>query len=231
MDASLNRLTLPAPFQVMDCALTILSLGRSAQNLRELRDHLASVPAQSISHHFFDSLLRPAFDDPEYRNDFALWARRNLHDSLLAERLGVIDPTDYPDLEQLRQQLIDIVEDRLAEALEVPQAARGKEFYFLRSQFVILDTGARATSPAELAAMVPKLSTGSIFYHFIETRRRQPGKPDDFSAWLGAWGAELDEIRDSLSAVDYQLWSLSELRDQIAHAMTGLRQAQGAASA
>src|SRR5712671_2894132 len=162
MDATARRLTVPAPLPIMDCALTIISLGRSAQNLRELRDHLASVPAQSISHHFHDALLRPAFDDPEYRNDFAVWARRQLHDGALAERLGVIDPMDYQDLEQLRQQTIDVVEDHLAEAGEVPQAARGHEFYFLRSQFVIIDTRARASSPAELASLIPRLSTGSI---------------------------------------------------------------------
>jgi len=212
----------PAPFKIVDCALTILSLGRSAQNLRELRDHLASVPAQSLSHHFYDSLLRPAFDDPEYRNDFALWARRQLHDALLAERLGVIDPMDYPDLEQLRQQLVDVVEDRLSEANEVPQAARGKEFHFLKSQFVILETGASATTIGELAEIIPKLSTGSIFHHVIETRRRQPGRPDDFSGWLEAWGAPSAPIRERLQAVDYHLWSLSELREQIALAFDPL---------
>ncbi|MBI3450056.1 MAG: hypothetical protein HY049_14220 [Acidobacteria bacterium] len=223
MDATARRLTVPAPLQVMDCALTILSLGRSAQNLRELRDHLASVPAQSISHHFHDALLRPAFDDPEYRNDFAVWARRQLHDAALAERLGVIDPMDYPDLEQLRHQTIDVVEDRLAEAGEVPQAARGHEFYFLKSQFVILDTRARATTPSELTAMIPRLSTGSIFHHFIEARRRQPGRVDDFSAWLAGWGDECAHERERLAAVDYELWSLGELRDRIAAALAGAR--------
>jgi len=181
------------------------------------------VPAQSLSHHFYDSLLRPAFDDPEYRNDFALWARRQLHDSLLAERLGVIDPMDCPDLEQLRQQLIDVVEDRLAEANEVPQAARGKEFHFLKSQFVILETGASAATIGELSEMIPKLSTGSIFHHFIATRRRQPGRTDDFSAWLEAWGEPSVPIRERLQAVDYHLWSLSELREQIALAFSSSR--------
>ena len=54
-----------APFKLMDCALTIVSVGRSAQTLRELREHLAAVPAQCLSHHFYDSLLRPSFDDRE----------------------------------------------------------------------------------------------------------------------------------------------------------------------
>src|SRR5882672_669917 len=99
----------PSAFRFKDCALTTLSLGRSAHTLRELRDGVAEVPAESISHHFYESLLRPVFDDPEYRNDFALWARRHLHDNLLAERLGVLDPLEHEDLESLRRQVLEVI--------------------------------------------------------------------------------------------------------------------------
>jgi hypothetical protein len=206
----------PKAFRVIDCAMTILSLGRSAQNLRELREHVATVPVQSIAHHFHDSLLRPSFDHPQYRNDFARWADRQLHDSLLAERLGILDPLDHPDMEAVRQAMLDVIEDRLAEAPVVPQAERGKEFYFLRSQFVILDTGKAAETPEQLAAMIPGLSTGSVFYHFIEARRRPPLGTDDFSAWLQAWGPRYAPWCARLAGVDYSLWSLTELRERIA---------------
>ena len=208
----------PPPFRVLDCALTTLSLGRSARNLRELRDHLSTVEVQSISHHFYDALLRPAFDDPEYRNDFALWTRRQLHDAPLAERLGVIDPGDFDDLEELRQHLIEVVEDRLSEASDVPQAARGKEFHFLKSQRVVLDTGLRAETPEDLGKLIPRLSTGTIYSHVIEVRRRQPHQADEFSAWLAQWGARYEPLCDRIRAVDFHLWSLSEMRDRIAQA-------------
>jgi hypothetical protein len=210
----------------MDCAMTTLSLGRSAQNLRELRDRIADAPAQSLSHHFYESLLRPAFDDPEYRNDFAQWAFRHLHDGPLAERLGVIDPTEFDSLETLRQHLIDVIEDRLAEMTHVPWAAPGHEFYFLGSQTVVLDTGLTAAVPAEMAAIVPRLPGGSVFYHFVEGRRRPPLRVDDFSAWLEAWGPATQDCRDRLAAIDYHLWSLTEMRAQIAHAFAGLRTAE-----
>lgn len=64
--------TNPEPLRIMDCAIITLALGKSAQNLREFRDGIAEVPAQSIAHHFYESLLRPVFDDPEYRNDLAV---------------------------------------------------------------------------------------------------------------------------------------------------------------
>ena len=206
----------PEPFRVMNCALMILATGRSAQNLRELRDHLTNVPPHCLRHHFNDSLLRPAFDHPEFRNDFAHWAQRELHDPLLAERLSVIDPMDFSDEEHLRQRLLDVIEDRLTEVAEVPQAARDKEFHFLRSQFVIIDTGWRARTPAELGAMIPRMSVGSVFFHFIEARGRPPLRMDDFSAWIESCGEETAAVRERLTNVDFRLWSLTELRERIA---------------
>jgi len=215
----------------MDCAVTTLALGKSAQNLREFRDRIAEVPPQSISHHFYEALLRPVFDDPEYRNDFAVWARRQLHDNLLAERLGAIDPIEFESLETLRQEVIDIIEDRLAEATFVPWAASGHEFHFQRSQMVVLDTGLRASTPADLAARVPRLSTGSIFYHFVEGRRRPPIKVDDFSVWLAGWGPELEPTREAIAAIDYHLWSLTEMRTLIGAALHRLPRDSGGRSA
>jgi hypothetical protein len=210
------------PFKLMDCALTIMSVGRSAQTLRELRDHLAVVPAQSLSHHFYDSLLRPSFDDREYRNDFALWARRKLRDIPLAERLAVIDPMDFADLEHLRQHMLDIVEDRLSEVVDSPPGASGQELHFLTSQFVVLDTGVMATTPAELAALIPRSMAGSIFYHFVDARRRTSERADDYSSWLKEWGPGCDEVRRRLSAVDFYLWPLTELRERIARCFEAL---------
>jgi len=209
-----------APFKVMDCALTIISLGRSAQTLRELRDHISVVPTQCLSHHFYDSLLRPSFDDREYRNDFALWARRQLGDRRLAERLAVIEPIDFADLEDLRAHLLDVVEDRLAEVVDAPPGAPGREFHFLRSQYVIIDTGLRAATPSDLAAHIPRATPGSIFFHFVDARRRTPERTDDYSLWLKDWGEAYDEVRRRLAAVDFHLWSLTETRERIARCFT-----------
>jgi uncharacterized protein DUF5752 len=211
----------PPPFRFKDCALTTLSLGRSAQNLRELRDGVAKVPAESISHHFYESLLRPVFDDPEYRNDFALWARRQLHDNILAERLGIIDPLELDDLESLRRLVLEVIEDRLAEAPYVPSAAPGHEFFFLRSEKVVLDMGREAEKFGDLAEAIPGLPTGSIYYHFIEGRRRAPLRMDDFSAWIKGWGADYEPLLGRLSSIDFHLWSLTELRAQIAGCLRG----------
>lgn len=204
------------PFMVKDCALITLATGLRAQNLRELRDRIIQCPIQSIEYHFYSSQLRPTFDDPEYHNDFAIWARHGLHDRPLAERLGVIDPLDFSNLEDLRSALLDVVEESLAESDHVPWSAARHEFIFLRSQVVVFDTGFRAKDLKELADLIPRLSTGSIYYHFVEARRRVEEGLDDFSTWLRCVEPKAHCICEKLATVDYYFCSLAELRDRLA---------------
>src|SRR4030042_189085 len=81
-------------FEIKDCALLIRMSGLPpAMNLRELRDRIASCGENVLYHHFCETTLRPTFDDPDYRNDFAVWSKLYLGDRGLAERLGVLAPS------------------------------------------------------------------------------------------------------------------------------------------
>ncbi len=203
------------PFKLMDCALITLATGKRAMNLRELRDRVAEIEESSLYYHFFENIMRPSFDDPEFRNDFALWSKRGLHDTKLAEKLGMIDPLMCCDLDDLRQRLLDVIEDHLYERDYVPWAKPDREFHFLRSNVVVFDTGRRFEDPASLLGSINDLSTGSIYYHFIDARRRDPVGEDDFSSWLSQWGGKTKFLRDRLSEVDYYVWTLYELRDHL----------------
>jgi hypothetical protein len=202
-------------FAVMDCALAAIATGRGAQNLRELRDQLQTIHPGSIYYHFWGGLLRPRFDDPEYHNDFAIWAINGLRDAGLAERLAVIDPCGYSDLEVLRQDLIDVMEERLDETEMVPWAKSDDKFYFVRSQIVVFDTQIRVKDPQGLTGIMPTLSLSSIFYHFIDARRREPAGMDDFRAWLQAEFEGFDDLIQRLSRIDPFFGNLSELRNQL----------------
>ena len=207
------------PFAVKDCALVAIATGRRAQNLRELRDNLVDIHPGSIYYHFWGGLLRPHFDNPEYNNDFAVWARYGLNDLQLAERLAVIDPKDYSDLEDLRQELIDTIEERLDESEWVPWSKPDNGFHFIRSQIVVFDTHRRIVKPEELAEVVPEMSASSVFYHFIDARRRSPDGVDDFRAWLGGFGDAYGMLCLDLSAVDPYFITLVELREKLSTVM------------
>jgi len=175
-------------FKIMDCALIAIATGEKAQNLRELRDKLKNIHPGCLFYHFWGGLLNPHFDDPEFQNDFAVWAKHYLHDSKISEQLSLIDPNIFNDIEDVRKELIEVIEERLSESEHVPWAKTGHEFHFIRSQIVIFDTGVTYKEPIDLLEVIPNMSLGSIFFHFIDSRRRTPDKRNDFSVWLSGFG-------------------------------------------
>jgi hypothetical protein len=202
-------------FAVHDCALAAIATGQRAYNLRELGDKSLSIHSDSIYYHFWGGLLRPRFDDPEYHNDFAIWSRYGLGDSVLAERLGIIDPTDFADLDSLRAQVVEVIEERLDESEQIPVSDPDKPFYFVRSQIVVFDTRSRIEHPQGLAGAVSMMSVGSIFFHFIDARRRTAGRADDFRAWLGTCFVGYEDLCATLAKLDPFFSGLTELRKQL----------------
>jgi len=204
------------PFAVKDCALIAIGTGERAQNLRELRDRLQTIHPACIYHHFWGGLLRPLFDDPEYLNDFAGWAWHGLRDARLAEKLALVDPSQCATLDDLRRELIEVIEERLEESEFIPWAKTNQQFHFVRSQIVVFDTTLRLDDPSMLAGLVPRLSVGSIFYHFIDARRRTPSRRDDFSEWLLGFGDRCAEmVIPRLSVIDPYFSSLTDLRREL----------------
>jgi hypothetical protein len=203
------------PFEIKDCALAAIATGQKAQNLKELRNSIETVVPGSIAYHFWAGKLRPRFDDPEFNNDFAAWSRHALHDKVLAERLGMIDPTSFDRREDMKQELLDIIEECLDASEHIPWTSADQQFYFITSQIVVFSTHKTIVKPVELVSIVPEMTSSSIFYHFIDARRRTFGHIDDFRAWLYGFEDGYRDLCDILSNVDPFFSTLPELRQQL----------------
>lgn len=211
------------PFEVMDCALLLRMSGLPpAMNLRELRDRIAGCGENVLYHHFCETTLRPTFDNPDYRNDFAVWAKLYLGDRVLAERLGIIDPYTFGTTEELRTFVLDIIDDRLGEVTMIPWVRPGDEFFFREATTVVFDTGERIPNPGELPSAILRMTNGSIYYHFLEALRRPPVGKDDFSAWLLEAGPEYAVCAQALGSIDFLFLSLARLRKELAQVMTSV---------
>jgi len=175
---------------------------------------LLSAVRYVLYHHFCETPLVPSFDNPDYRNDFAAWALLQLGDRVLAEQLGIINPYIFPDLEKLREQVLEILDERLSEVLFVPSCQSGGEFFFTEAVTVVFDTGKRITSPKALPEAIGTMTNGSIYYHFFEARRREPVGVDDFSAWLDGFPGQEAWCR-ALQTVDFVFFTLPELRGEL----------------
>jgi hypothetical protein len=208
------------PFSIKDCALVALATGKKARLLQEFRSELVDIDAASIYHHFWGGLLQSRFDEREYNNDFAAWVRHGIHDSVLAERLSALAPGRFSDLEALRQEIIELIDMRLDEIEHLFWTRATQQFEFVCSQIVVFDTEKQLRHPSELASVMTKLSISSVFYHFIDARRRTNDGRDDFSDWLDTFGDEFTPLQDELANIDPYFGSLSELRDRLAGVLT-----------
>jgi len=208
------------PFLVRDCALVAIATGLKASSAREFRDRLQAVDSASIYYHFWGNLLEPRFDERVYNNDFAAWMRHRMHNPVLAERLAVLDPTDFADLDLLRHAVIERIEERLDEDPHLAWTRSPEPFEFIRSKIVVFDSRKRIREPAALVELIPQLSPSSIFYHFIDARRREPIGYDDFSLWLEGLDEDHRELCRCIADIDPYFGSLTELRTELASVVT-----------
>ena len=95
------------PFLIKSCSLASIAEGVQAGSLFELKEKAAQINESSIYYHFWGVKMNPQFVHTQHHNDFAAWAFHRLHDHILAEKLSVIDPTEFDSLEDLHQELME----------------------------------------------------------------------------------------------------------------------------
>lgn len=209
------------PFSVRDCSLISLSTGIVARTLNEFQLHLKHVPESSIYHHFWGNRLQPKFDEPEYQNDLAGWVRHAVHDIRLAEQLAMVDPTKHATLEDLRKELLFIIDQHLSGDGATAWIPARMPFFFTRSNIVIFDTQVRLNTTQELPEAVSEFSASSVFFHFIDARRRVQDGTDDFQAWIRREWPEHEELALRLASIDPYFRSLISLRSRIVNVTRG----------
>jgi len=213
----MNDYATVSPFSVKDCALIAIATGRRAHNLRELTERLREVEANSIFYHFWGGLLRPRFDNPEYHNDFAIWVAESLHNKALAEKLAAIDPSVFENIEDLRNEVIETLEEALDDAEYPSWAKKDSLFDFIRCRLVIFDTRRMVPVPENFLLLLPNLSLGSIFFHFIDGRRRNKNSMDDFRNWITSFGPPYEELVRRIGEICPYFTPLNKLREQLSH--------------
>ncbi len=200
-------------FRIKDCTLITRMAGLdSALNIRELRERIAVCPIECLYHHFCETVIRPTFDNPEFRNDFSIWCLLTLSDRKLAEQLGILNPYDFANLDELRAKIVEVLDERLSELAFIPSANLGDEFQFMQAVTVVFDTGKEITSPQELVAHIPLMSESSLYYHFVEAHRRTEGSTDDFTVYLQDFDGEFKELIQAFARIDFYFLNLHELR-------------------
>jgi hypothetical protein len=199
------------PFVFVECVELVENLGRRAQDERELLETLEQVPPGAVFYHTFGYFLRQRSLVRPYANDFAGWALTQARDPFLSERLAVVDPFDFADLEQLREELVSIVDDHLTRRAYLPRASEGEPFHFMQSHVLEVPTGLQARTLAEFRTALAQVDASAVYFHTVEARIRLGRASGDFAAWLRD-GLGRPDLADQVQRIDVYLSTLERVR-------------------
>ena len=201
-------------FEFVACSELIQILGLRADDERELAETLEEVSLDCIHYHTHGHFLRHGFVGAPYPNDFATWAAIQVRDRVLGERLSVVSPMDFSSLEELREEILTIIDDHLSHLSIVPRVVFGEPFDFMQSRIVEVPTGATAGTLEEFRAGLATIQPSAIYFHTIEAPRRLARPETDFAAWLRE-GLGLDRLAAAVNRVDPHAGSLERLRTEL----------------
>lgn len=200
------------PFNFVAASYLIRIRAERAWTLGELGTHLRLIPENSIFFHTFQSLESHHYT--VFSNDFAQWVIASCNETVLAEQLGAIDLRDFVSLAELRQVLVDTVENYLKKNPQSTDRPAFEPFYFSEAIEVAVPLEAKAYTVRELAEGIKKLSLQTLHFHFINSRLRLQLRTNDFSMWIED-SQGLPELAERLNRVDFYTNTLEGVRKEI----------------
>jgi hypothetical protein len=201
-------------FEFMGCIEIKELLGEKADNELHLMELIEEVPIDSIYYHTHSYFLRHFYLAGQYPNDFANWAALQVRDRLLGEKLGLVTPSPGRTMDDIRLELLDIIDRHLAGANSVPAIGYGEPFYFMKSRIIEVPTGLSAASLTEFIEAMESVHASAIYNHIFEARLRVRKNKSDFSIWMNEV-LGLDKLAEEIEAIDCYMYSLEGLREKI----------------
>lgn len=190
--------------------------GLRATTIEQLLDLIKKVPGSSIYHHTHRFLQQHQYLSPEPPNDFAYWVTEVLGEDELGERLASIDTVQYSTIRDLRNKIVETIDDYLKNnpLAKLKFAREGEEFHFIKSISFILPTDYVVYNLREFADALRKVTVDSIYFHIFEARLRLEKGNNDFSNWIeNSIGDK--ELADEISRLDPYTHTMEGLRDII----------------
>lgn len=201
-----------APFEFKDCANIFKATGKKAKNLRELRQLISEISEDSVFHHTYQYFLKGHI--LEYTNDFSHWAGEALEERALAEQLSSIDPYTFNSINDVRKELIRVIDDYLNNFPEPRNVLKDNEFYSNETISLIFSVKVKAKNLAEFLVALEHIDAGCIYYHFYESRVRLGGWVDDFSFWI-EHSLGIKKLAEKIRTIDPFMHSIENIREHI----------------
>lgn len=201
-------------FRFIGCSELREILGKEAEDEKRLVELIEEVPLDSIYFHTHSYFLRHSYVERVYPNDFAQWVAMEVRDHVLGERLAVVDPIAFTNLEALREELISIIDDHLSRTSIVPRVIFGAPFHFNQSRILEVPTGLEVTTLRAFRQALAEVDVSAIYFHVFEARHRLARAENDFSPWVRQ-SLKLPELALKLQSINPYLGSLERLRSAL----------------
>jgi hypothetical protein len=202
------------PFLFTGCWELREMLGRSARDEQQLLEAIEEIPLDSIYYHTHSFFLRHPYIAGPYPNDFATWAAIQVRDRVLGEKLGILDPYEFENLETLRTAIVIIIEEHLSQLQIIPRAIYGEPFHFMQSRIIEVPTGLEARTLTEFREILATVDVSVIYYHTFEAMLRLGRKKGDFALWIQEQ-LGLPELAQKVAQLDPYMTSLENVRHRI----------------
>jgi hypothetical protein len=193
-------------------------LGLKAKNPVELLENIKKVPTTSIYFHTHRFIQQYHYLAPEPPNDFALWLKDTLHLERLGEAFLDVDTVSFTDLEDLRKELVRILDSYISGEGYLTDCPKDQEFYFMSCKIFVIPTPYTANNLMEFIEVLRKISIHSLYFHMFEARMRLKVPENDFSAWFKGIGEE--DLAREVSKLDPYNLTLEGLRTKLIDMVT-----------
>ncbi|BDB99257.1 DUF5752 family protein [Saccharolobus caldissimus] len=175
-----------------------------ARSLKELVEGIKKADKYSLFYHIFHPIFSSHLIPEEYSNDFAHWIAESLGDKELAELVSDISGSEPRTVEDVRKDLIEILEPRANDTIGL------SEFVFVSCRPIIYKTNYVARSLAEFLDLIQTIPARSLVWHFVTKRVLGITRRNDFSEWLET-NFGLTEVAEALSRIDPQTYVNEEI--------------------
>lgn len=190
--------------------------GLRAVTLGQLLELIKEVPGSCVYHHTHRFLQQHQYLSPEPPNDFAYWVSEVIGEDELGERLASIDVVQFSTIRNLREKIVETIEEYLKKnsLAAVRFAGEGEEFYFIKSISFVLATNYIAYNIMDFLDILGKITIDSIYYHIFEARLRLEKGTNDFSYWVETSVGD-KKLADEISKLDPYTYTLEGLREKM----------------
>jgi len=195
-------------------------LGKKADDEMELLELIEEVPVDSIYYHTHSYFLRHFYLAGAYTNDFANWAAIQVRDRVLGEKLAVVTPSGDKNLEDIRSELIEIIDEHLSSTKIVPSIVYGQPFYFMQSKIIEVSTGIKVKNLSEFIEALKSVDASAIYNHIFEARMRDQRGRSDFAIWIEEV-LHMENLANALEKIDSYMYSLEGLRTKLLELCNG----------